>query len=184
MSLAALAATAVAAVAPAPAGPIVVDGEPISRGTLRHWAEVAGRSAGAPVPEPVGPTERAQAAGLLISLRWMREEARERGVLVTREEVTAAFREQRREAFPRSEDYRAFLRDTGQTTGNVRSRVWLGLQSDRFRAEVIAGIEEPAAQQKALDRFVAAYRRKWRARTACRAPWVDESSCGRIIRRG
>jgi hypothetical protein len=41
VSLAALVATAAAAVAPTPEAPIVVDGKPIPRGYLRHRAGIA-----------------------------------------------------------------------------------------------------------------------------------------------
>jgi hypothetical protein len=42
-------------------------------------------------------------------------------------------------------------------------------------------IEDETAHQEALDRFVARFRRKWEARTVCRAPWASELDCGRVV---
>jgi hypothetical protein len=67
-------AAAIAAIAPTPAAPIVVDGKPISRGHLRHWTEIARVASGRP---RVTHWERQQAASFVISLRWIRIEARE-----------------------------------------------------------------------------------------------------------
>ena len=143
-----------------------------------------GQGLGVPGPKPVGRTERRQAAGLLIGRRWLIAESRKTGVpIVTRRDVTAALREQRRATLPRPVDYRKFLRESGQTSRDVRMRVALDLQAGRLGAHATAGIEDPEAQQVALDTFVAGFRRKWLARTVCLAPWDDESSCGRIVRR-
>lgn len=156
------------ATAPTPAAPVVVDGVPISRGHLRRWADIAQRSSPGTPRQPA----REQAAGLLISGRWIRGEARERGIVVTREEVTASFRTQRRDVFPDRKDYVAFLRESGQTTRDVRYRVALNLLSERLREQVVGAIADPEDQQRALDAFVRDYRAKWRARTVCRKPWI------------
>jgi hypothetical protein len=165
-----------APVEPTAKAPIVVDGKPISRGWLRHWADVAGRSSrGGTLRAQL----RSQAAGLLISARWIRGEAEERGVKVTPAEVTRSFRKQRRVAFPRRREFRRFLRDSGQTRGNVRFRVELDLLSEKLRELVTEGAATGEEEQERLDAFVAEFRRKWRARTACRPPWVNESDCGK-----
>jgi SurA N-terminal domain len=184
VSIAALGAVAAALAAQPPAepvveptakAPIVVAGKPISRGWLRHWADVAGRSSGGAVPRS---QLRSQAANLLISARWIRGEAEEQGVKVTPGEVTRSFRKQRRQSFPRRREFRRFLRDSGQTVGNIRLRIRLDLLAGKLRDLVTAGAATPDEEQERLDAFVREFRRKWRARTACRAPWVSESDCG------
>jgi hypothetical protein len=183
--IAALAAAALVA-GPAPADvaeptakhPIVVSDERISRGWLRHWTDIAARSGGDPHRARV----RRQAAGYLISSRWIIGEATERGVVVTRAETTRAFRSQRDDAFPRRRDYRRFLRESGQTTTDIRIRVRIDLFSDKLRALATAGAGTPEEQQAQLDEFVVAFHQKWRARTACRPPWVTELDCGATSR--
>jgi hypothetical protein len=169
-------APAAEAVAPTPAHPIVVGDERISRGWLRHWTDVVIRSGSSDREEA-----RFQAAGLLISFRWVVNEAAERGVVVTRAETTRAFRSQRDAAFPRRRDYRRFLRDSGQTPTDIRARVRIDLFSQKLRALATAGAVSPEEQQAKLDEFVHAFNRKWRARTACRRPWINRFSCGERV---
>jgi hypothetical protein len=175
-----LAATLVAgpppAIEPTEKHPIVVGEERISRGWLRHWADIAQRTGGD------RKMARLQAADLLISSRWIRNEAAELGVVVTAEEVERSFRRQRRKTFPRRRDYRRFLRESGQTRSDVLFRVRIDLQSDRLREHVTAGATTPEDQQERLDEFVQAFRAQWRAQTACRAPWINEFDCGKTSR--
>jgi hypothetical protein len=161
------------AVEPTDTHPIVVGERRISRGWLRHWADIAQRSGGGDRK-----TARIQAADLLISSRWIRSEAAELDLVVPAEEVERSFRQQRRKTFPRRRDYRRFLRESGQTRSDVLFRVRIDLQSDRIREHVTAGAATPKEQLERLDAFVLAFRTKWRARTACRRPWINEVDCG------
>jgi hypothetical protein len=165
-------------VEPTARNPIVVDGKPISRGWLRHWLEIAAYSRTGERRAAL----RAQVAGVLISFRWLRGEAAERGIEVNRGEVTRAFRRQRREVFPRRRDFRKFLRDSGQTVRDIRSRIQADLLSTRIRRQVTAGAATPEEQQQRLDEFVVEFRRKWRARTVCRDPWVTPDCGGQAPR--
>jgi hypothetical protein len=45
---------------------------------------------------------------------------------------------------------------------------------------VTEGAATPEEHQAKLEAFVAEFRRKWRARTACRPPWVSQSVCGNV----
>jgi hypothetical protein len=164
------------AVAPTQRHPIVVGDERISRGWLRHWADVVMRSGGSDREDA-----RFQAAGLLISFRWIVNEAAERGIVVTRAETSRAFRSQRDAAFPRRRDYRRFLRDSGQTPTDVRARVRIDLFAQKLRETATAGAVSPEEQQAMLDEFVQEFRRKWRRRTACHRPWVNRFSCGERV---
>jgi hypothetical protein len=163
-------------VAPTAKAPIVVASTPISRGFLRHWMEIGRRSG---VPRRA---LREQVAGVLISGRWIRGEAAERGIEVNRGEVTRAFRRQRRAAFPRRRDFRRFLRESGQTVGDIRYRVQVDLLSTRIRRHVTQGAATPEERQARIDEFVVEFRRKWRARTVCRAPWVTPDCGGKAPR--
>jgi hypothetical protein len=165
-------------VAPTAKAPIVVNGTPISRGFLRHWVEIAEFSLAGERRAEL----RAQVADLLISFRWIRGEAAERGIEVNRGEVTRALRRQRRQSFPRRRDYRRFLRDSGQTVRDIRLRIQVDLLSTRIRRQVTAGAGTAEEQQARLDEFVRTFRRKWRARTVCREPWVTPDCGGQAPR--
>jgi len=73
--------------------------------------------------------------------------------------------------------YLRFLRESGQTHGDVRSRIALELLSAKVRAQVTAGAEDVPA---VFDAFVRGFRPKRRARTVCRASWGNVSDCGVI----
>jgi hypothetical protein len=162
-----------AAERPTAAVPIVVGGYGITRGHLRHWTDLVAHASGRADRRKL----RAQAAGLLISYRWVGGEAAERGLRVAPAEVLQAFREQRDQAFPRRREYRRFLRDSGQTRANLLFRVRHQLLSDRVREQVVGDAPTPEEQQARLDAFVQAFNAKWRARTACLPPWADAFHC-------
>jgi hypothetical protein len=171
--IATLLAAALLAPSPTESHPVVVGETRLSRGHLRHWADIAQRAGGYDRA-----AARGQAAMLLIANRWVMGEAAERGIVVTRAQVDRVFRELRDENFPRRRDYRAFLRRIGQRPADIRFRVRVQLHSDALRESVTAGATTPEAQQERLDAFIPGFHAKWRARTACRAPWISELDCG------
>jgi hypothetical protein len=185
-ALGAVAALLWAAPAPTPAQdvdltakrPVAVADERLSRGWLRHWADLVSTG---------GERDRARArlegARLLIVSRWVLGEAAERGIVVTRAETTRALRMQRKQAFPNRRDYRRFLRRSGQTPADIRTRVRVVLHGDKLRDLATAGTATPEEAEAALEAFVRRFNRKWRARTACRPPWDSEFACG-DVRRG
>jgi hypothetical protein len=168
-----------APVEPTAKQPIVVGDKTISRGWLRHWTDIAARSAGDREHRRV---YRLQAADALIGFRWIRSEAIERGIVVTREETDRSLRRQRRQSFPRRRDFRKFLRSSGQTIEDIRIRVRIDILSNRLRRQVTRGAATPQEQQARLDEFVAAFRSKWRRLTVCRPPWVVDDCGSRVSR--
>lgn len=171
------AAPAAAARVPDPHAPIVVADQPITIVELIHWQRVAALSNGARRGHARwrDPTIRRQVGGLRISYRWIELEAAEQGIALTRDEVLASFREQRRALLP-GRHFARFLRRSGQTRDDVIGRVRADLLSQRIRDQVLEGV--PAGEQsRVLDRFVRRFRRRWAARTTCIAPYVVEE-CG------
>lgn len=79
---------------------------------------------------------RDQAMQLLISFRWIRGEAEERGIAASASQVRARFRNQKRASFPKQKDYEKFLRQSGQTERDILRRVELDLLSSRIRDQV------------------------------------------------
>ena len=166
-----------APVEPTARHPIVVGEKTISRGWLRHWTDIAARMGGDEEPRRV---YRGLAARSLISFRWIRSEALERGIFVSRAQVSRSLRRQRRQSFATRRDFRKFLRTSGQTIEDIRFRVRLDLLSNRIRDQVTEGASSPQEQIARLDEFVAEFRRKWSAQTACLQPWFVLGDCGRL----
>ena len=90
---------------------------------------------------------REQVLGLLISFQWIEREAKEQGVSVTDEEVKKSFEEQKKQSFPKPEDYDKFLKDSGQTEEDVLMRVRLDMLSNKIRDKVTKGKDQVTDQQ-------------------------------------
>lgn len=92
-----------------------------------------------------------QVMQLLISFRWIRGEAAERGITVTPAEVRAQFREQKRASFPKRRDYVRFLRESGQKEADILFRVELDILSNRIREEVHTDV--PPVSEEDVARY-------------------------------
>lgn len=101
-----------------------------------------------------------QVMQLLISFRWIGDEAAAQGVAVSTEEVARTFKEQKRASFPKRGDYVAFLKRSGQTRADILMRVELDLLSNKLRERVGRG------RAPVTDEEVARYYRRNRERFA------------------
>jgi len=90
---------------------------------------------------------RDQVLGLLISFEWIEREAEEQGIKVTDAEVKKSFEEQKKQSFPKTEDYEKFLKDSGQTNEDVMQRVRLDALSQKIRDKVTKGKDKITDQQ-------------------------------------
>jgi foldase protein PrsA len=90
---------------------------------------------------------REQVLGLLISFEWIEREAEEQGIKVTDAEVKKSFEEQKKQSFPKTEDYEKFLKDSGQTNEDVMQRVRLDTLSQKIRDKVTKGKDKVTDQQ-------------------------------------
>jgi foldase protein PrsA len=94
---------------------------------------------------------RDQVLGLLISFEWIKREAEEQGIKVTDAEVKKSFEDQKKQSFPKAEDYEKFLKDSGQTNEDVLMRVRLDTLSNKIREKVTKG------KDKVTDAQIKAY---------------------------
>jgi hypothetical protein len=181
----------VAPTTPAPAGAaeptpeqvvVCVGAMPISGATYSHWLVVA-RDAVEPSVKGhhAGSVKALQSEvlGFLISSDWVIGEAEALGVTVSAAKVKMEFDHIRNAQFPRRREFRAFLRDSGQTVEDLLFRVKLNLLSERIQKRVVAGHHGPASQQRALSQFVKAFKAKWQAQTYCAAEY-DVADCGHV----
>lgn len=117
---------------------------------VERWTEIARRSNG--TEKKASRQTRAQALQLLISSEWIDAEARAQGLVVSEEETQESFEEQRKQAFPREEDYRRFLRRSGQTEADVLDRVRLDLLSNKLGDKVISAA--PPVTEEQVDAYI------------------------------
>src|SRR3954462_4400907 len=82
------------------------------------------------------------------------------GGKVTDAEVKKSFDKQRKQAFPKDADFQKFLKDSGQTEGDILKRVRLDALSNKIREKVTKG------KDKVTDAQIAAYYNKNKQRFA------------------
>ena len=160
----------------------------ISKKDYDHWFRAAAAQEGtAPPKKGTKAHARLRKATMefLISARWIALEAPEHGVSVSKAEVTKSFEKQKRKAFGDDEAaYRRYLKKTKRTEKDLRWQVKLSLLTRKVEKHVTAGIDSKAERQAALDRFVEAFRRKWRARSVCLTGYFVKAQCSMEVRTG
>ena len=103
---------------------------------------------------------RDQVMQLLVSFEWIEGEAKAKGIKVSDKEVKASFDKQKKQAFPKAADFDKFLKDSGQTEGDILKRVRLDTLSNKIRDKVTKG------KDKVTDAQIAAFYNKNKARFA------------------
>ena len=103
---------------------------------------------------------RDQVMQLLVSFQWIEGEAKAKNIKVSDKEVKASFDKQKKQAFPKAADFEKFLKDSGQTEGDILKRVKLELLSNKIRDKVTKGKDQVSDQQ------IADYYNKNKARFA------------------
>jgi foldase protein PrsA len=82
---------------------------------------------------------RDQVMQFLVTGEWIRQEADERGIKVSDQEVRQQFEDQKKQSFQKDKDYEEFLRTSGQTENDLLFRVEIDLLSNQIREDVIKG---------------------------------------------
>ena len=83
-----------------------------------------------------------QVMQFLISAEWIQQEADDRDIEVSDEEVQKQFEDQKNQSFPNEKDYQQFLKTSGQTEEDLLFRVKLDVLSTKVRDEIIEGTDE------------------------------------------
>jgi foldase protein PrsA len=90
---------------------------------------------------------RDQVVSLLISYRWIEDEASQRNIKVSDADVKKSFEQQKKQNFPKEADYQKFLKQYGQTQADILMRVRLDLLSNKIRDQVIKGKDKVSDAQ-------------------------------------
>jgi hypothetical protein len=169
-----------AAPAPPVAAPeqliVCIGVEPIAGATLEHWTGVAEKA------ERRGGRAAAtrESMAFLIAGDWVLAEARDLGIHLSEVEVRHNFDRIRAQQFHTRREFRAFLRSSGQTIADLVFRTRLNLTSERIQRHFLSGHADARSKAEALARFIAGFKRKWKAQTYCAAAYAV-NDCGRVF---
>lgn len=115
----------------------------------------------------------------LVQAQWIQQEATRQGVEVSDRRVNRLFERQRRTAFPERGGYERFLRESGASEDGIRYRIRLDALQNRLTRRIAARVRPVTAvgQQRALQRFIEGFRKRYMAVTWCAAGY-EIGECG------
>jgi len=157
---------------------VVVSHVPLSLGTIakaefHHAMALAIAGDGRKSPPKQGGKRfealRAAAHGELLDGVWVRGQAREMGIAATPRQIARELARIKEENFKSEAEYRRFLRQSHFTRRDLNERVELQLLAQRIQERVSA-----KGGAKGFSKFVAAYVKRWRARTVCAPGYVTD----------
>jgi hypothetical protein len=158
-----------------------VGSQSITGATFSHWASIARRSE-EPSPKAVHTASKhhVPSTGEVVKeVDWVLGEAADLKIQVSEGEVRHTFDHIRTQQFPKKKEFKAFLRQSGETVADLLFRVRLNLTSTRIQKHVLAGHRGSRSQQRALKRFVHDFKLKWEVQTYC-DPTYAVTDCGRV----
>ena len=94
---------------------------------------------------------RDQVMQFLIQVEWVQQEADDRGVEVSDEEVKKSFEDQKRQAFPKEADYQKFLEDNGMSEEDILFRVELEQLQTQLTKKITEGKATPTDEEVAAE---------------------------------
>lgn len=103
---------------------------------------------------------------------WVRGQANEMRISVTSRQISRELARIKEGNFRNSNEYRRFLKRKHYTRRDIIESVELQLLATRIEGRVVAGAGKH--RQEALEKFAAAYSKRWRARTVCAPDHVSD----------
>lgn len=113
----------------------------------------------------------------LLEAAWLRGQAVEWEIVVSRRQVKRTVRAIKRESFKNGAEFRAFLKEAHYTRRDVYDRVELQILGTLLQAHLRQQIGEHATkreEQRAFMEFIREFGDRWRSRTVCAAGYVTE----------
>ena len=90
---------------------------------------------------------RDQVMQFLIQAEWVQQEAEERDVSVSDEEVKKSFDDQKKQAFPKEADYQKFLEENGMSEEDILFRVKLDQLQTKLTQKITEGKSKPTDEE-------------------------------------
>jgi hypothetical protein len=112
-----------------------------------------------------------------LELIWLQGQAVEMGIKVSAGEVSREVAKIRRQSFDSYADYRRFLTRFHFSPHDVNEQVKVQIISARIQRRLSSKAESPGQEEQVVDEFVAAFHKRWRARTICATGHVVIDHC-------
>lgn len=103
---------------------------------------------------------RDQVLGFLLAAQWVKGEAKEQDITVSKKDIDKAFAQQKKQAFPKEADYKKFLKESGSTEQDIRFQ----LEVEQLQQKLVQKVTK--GKDKVTDADVAAYYKKNQAQFA------------------
>lgn len=110
----------------------------------------------------------------LLEAAWLKGQAAEMHIAVTRRQVQREHARLKKETFRSAAEYRQFLREARYTRRDIYERVELQLLSERIGRRVENQAKKASRKQGVFDEFVEEFEKRWRARTVCAPAYVTQ----------
>lgn len=150
----------------------------ITRAEFRHSLVVAAAAEGRrAIPKPGGRGyERLMRAAVntLLEAIWIKGQASEMHIFVTRNQVSRALARLKKQSFKSAAEYRKFLRDARYTRRDVYERVELELLSTRIQQRIAIRAKSKSEEAKIFRAFLKEFISRWRGRTVCASAYVTD----------
>lgn len=150
----------------------------ITTAALTHAiAQTAAEAGLRTAPTPAHPKYKGiekEALGQLLDGLWIQGQAAEMRIFVSKRQVSAELAQIKKDSFKTERQFRAFLKHAHLTLLDVRNRVRLQLLATKIQERVAGTVWDEENIPKVFKTFVAAYQKRWRARTICAPQYVIE----------
>lgn len=103
---------------------------------------------------------RDQVLGFLLAAQWVKGEAKEQDITVSKKDIDKAFATQKKQAFPKDADYQKFLKESGSTEQDIRFQ----LEVEQLQQKLVQKVTK--GKDKVTNADVAAYYKKNQAQFA------------------
>lgn len=143
-----------------------IKGTPITKSAYEHWLAVEQASG-------LSKTAGHEALGFLITSSWVLGEAATRHLNVSEAEVSSRLAALEKRSFPKQGELQSFLKKSGETIGDLRTRVRLELLIGLIKGEVRAKATKGQGSA-ALSSFERSFKERWKAQTSCKPSYVME----------
>jgi len=150
----------------------------ITTADLSHAIAQAAAQAGmTSAPSPGHPKYKGiekEALGELLDGLWIQGQAAEMRIFVSKRQVTTELAQIKKESFESKGEFQSFLKHAHLTLSDLHHRVRLQLLSTKIQERVAGSVWNEKNIPKVFKTFVAAYQKRWRARTVCAPQYVIE----------
>jgi hypothetical protein len=107
---------------------------------------------------------------------WIQGQAAEMEIRASAREISRELMKLRKQNFRSYAEYRRFLKLFHLSVRDVNERVKVQILSSKIDRRLLSDVE-PGQQEQVIKEFVAAFNKRWRARTVCATGYIVADQC-------